>query len=125
MSLLHVFPYLAVLAPEKQQWIAIPNHYILDFSDEDCMISGLLGRLQTALQIRYRAVEYGSSVARAVEPSASFGLGVLVRALWTRVVLRDSPLVLPEHVDPETFLRVQVVVGTRAVIDANQHQHRV
>ena len=50
---------------------------------------------------------------------------MLVRALRTCVVLRNRPLILAEDIDPEALLGVQVGMGARGVVHADQHQHGV
>jgi len=51
MSLPHFVPNLAVFSPEKQERLAFSYNDFLDLGNEDCMVSGLLGGLQMALQV--------------------------------------------------------------------------
>ncbi len=80
---------------------------------------------QAAFQIRQRAMQHGRAMPGTIEAGSGLGLGSLVSSLRTRVVLGNCPLIFAEHVDAEAFLGVQVFVGARAVVNADQHQHRV
>ncbi len=89
------------------------------------MVPGLLNGLKTALQIRQRSVQHGSSVACSIKTRSGFGFSAFVGTLGASVVLGNGPLILTKNIDAETFLGVKVGVGSSGVINANQHQHRV
>jgi len=61
----------------------------------------------------------------SIKMGASFGFRMLVSAFRTRIVLRNRSLVFAEHIDAETLFRMQMVVGARAVVDTNQHEHGI
>src|SRR5271165_1046642 len=119
-SIPHFLSYLAVLSPEKQQRVAVAHHHIFDFRNKDGVIAGLFGRVQAAFQVGQRAIEHRGPVPGAVKTCARLGLGVLVRAIRARVVLRNCSLVLAQHIDAETLFRVQVFMGARLLVDADQ-----
>src|SRR5580700_2232923 len=83
---LHFAADLAILAPEKQQRLALAQHYILRFSNKNSVIARLLGRLQPAFHVRQRPVQNRSSVHRAVKPGPSFHLRVRVAVHRSRII---------------------------------------
>jgi hypothetical protein len=85
---------LAVLTPEKQQRISRADHYVLDLGDKDGVIASFLRRLQTAFEIRQRAVQDRSSLRSAIEARPSFPFSVLVYVNRPRIVFRNHALVL-------------------------------
>src|SRR5208283_2136767 len=122
---LNVLSYLAVLSPEEQQRIAVANHHVFDFRNEDGVIAGLLGGVQAAFQVGERAIEHRGPVPGTVKTCAGLGFSMLVAAIRTRVVFRNCPLVLAQHIDAEALLGVQMGMGARVLIDAYQHQQWV
>src|SRR3954466_6710320 len=81
--------------------------------------------MQAALEIRQRAAQHWSSMPGPVETSSGLDFGVFVSAIDARVIFRDRPLLFTQHIDPKTFLRMQMSMGARAVVHANQHQHGI
>src|ERR1700684_3705226 len=103
MLLLHLLAHFAILASEKQQRLALPHHHIFDLGNKDCMVPSLFRRAQTTLQICQGSLQHGSSVWSALKARPGFNLGVLVDALRTRVILRNRPLILAQHIDSESL----------------------
>ena len=122
---LHSFSHLAILPAKEQQRLAFPHHHVLDLRNKNGMVPCLLGRVQPALQIRERSPQHRSSLPGALKPRPSFLLSVLVRALRAGVIFRNRPLLVAQHIDPESFLGVQMRVRPRGVIHTHQHQHGV
>ncbi len=116
---------MPILPPKEQQRVALSHHHVLDFGDKDRMIPGLLRRVESAFEISQRSMQHRSAVHRALKAGAGLGFGVLVRALRTRIVFRNRPLILAQHVHPEALLGVQMSMSPRAVIHAYQHQHGI
>src|SRR5919198_60220 len=82
----------AVLAAEKQQGLAFPNYDVLNFSDENRVISCILRGTQAAFQVRQRAMQDRRAMLGAIESCAGFFLRVLMRAGRLGVVVGDFAL---------------------------------
>src|ERR1700686_4085937 len=106
--LVYVLPYFPILSPEKQQRSALLHHHVLDLGNKDGMVTRLFRRMQTALQVRQRPLQHRGPVPGAFKPRPSLFLSMFVSTFCTRVVLRNRPLILAEHVDSESFFRVQM-----------------
>jgi hypothetical protein len=117
--------YFSVLALEEQQRIALIDYDLFHFRDKDRVIAGFLGRVESAFEIGQRSVEHRRAMGSPVEPRAGLGFGAIMRPLRPRIVLRNRPLIITQHVHPESFLGMQMRVRPRAVIHANQHQHGI
>src|SRR5207302_926349 len=89
------------------------------------MVAGFLRRLQLAFQISQRVVQNGSALRRAIKTRPSLLLGVLVGVYWPRVIFGNHPLVLRQDVDSEALLGMQMSMGPRTMVDADQQQRRI
>ena len=58
----------------------------------------------------------------AFESRTGLGFGAFVRALRTRIILRDCALIFAEHVDAEPLPGVKMRVRAGIVVDADQYQ---
>ena len=100
-------------------------HYeVFDLRDEDSMVSGVLRRVQSALEIGESTVEDRRAVLGAVEA----GTGGIYHGLVSRgagIVLRNRVLIFGEYVNAKTLLCAQMRVSASALVDANQYQARV
>src|ERR1700736_1326130 len=99
--LVYVLPYFPILSPKEQQRLALLHHHVLDLGNKDGMVPGLFRRMQTALQVSQRPLQHRSSMLGAFKSRPSLFLGVFVSTFWTRVILRNRPLILAEYVDSE------------------------
>jgi len=122
---LHALADFTVLAAKEEQRLSVANDDFLDLGDEDGVITGVLRRVQAAFQICQRALQNGRAVLGALKARACFLGSTIVGSCRARIILRNSPLILAQYVHPEALLRVQMRVGTGALVDAHQHQHRV
>ena len=125
MLRLHALANFAVLAAKEEQRLSIANDDLLDLSDEDGVITGVLRRVQAAFQICQRAMQNGRAVLRALKARACFLGSTIVGSCRARIILRNGTLILRQYVHPEALLGVQMCMGASALIDAHQHQHRV
>lgn len=122
---LHALSDFAVLAAEEQKRAAISHDDLFDLGDEDGVIAGILSSVQPAFQVGQRAMQNRRAVLGAFEARSSFFGSPVVRSHGARVVLRNCALAFGQDVHTETLLRVQVGVRAGALINADEHQHRV
>ena len=66
-----------------------------------------------------------STVLRAVEAGSRLALSGAVRRVRIGVILRNRRLAFCQYIYSKTFLRMQVSVCSRLLIDANQHQQGI
>ena len=114
-----------VISPlEIQQRLAAADHDVLDFRNEDGMVARHPRVLKSALEVRQRSVQHRSPMGSAIEPRSRV-LGTQLLAVRIGIVFRYCLLALIEDIYPEALARVQVGVGLRLVIHANQHQQGI
>jgi hypothetical protein len=114
-----------VLAFEEEKRAAGADKDFFDFGDEDGVVAGVLGGVETALEVGEGSVKDGRAVASAVEDGTGFFGSAIVGAGRARVVFGDQTLVFGQDVHAETLLGVEVGVGTGALVDANENQHGI
>src|ERR1700728_1357035 len=113
---LHLIPDFPLFPAKEQQRLSIPDHHVFNLSNTDGMASCRLRRMETAFQVRQRSLQDRSSVCRTVKTSPSLNLGIVVVALRTGIVFRDSSVVFAQHVNAETLLCVLMGAGAPRVV---------
>ena len=118
-------PDLPVGAAEKQQRISLPYDDILDFRNEDRVVSGILRGVQAALEISQRTMQNWGAVLGTIEAGSGFLLGVLMGRRRAGVILGNHALALRQDIHSKPLSRMQVSMGTRPMVDANQDQRGI
>ena len=108
-----------------KQRIASAHHYLLNLSNKNCVVAGILRAMQPALEIRQRAIEHRRAVGGAIEVRPRLPLGMAMVLGRARVVFGNDALVLRQHIHSKALPGMQVSVGAGTMVHANQHQRRI
>jgi hypothetical protein len=114
-----------VFAFEEEERAAGAHENLFDFGDENGVVAGVLGGVETALEVGEGSVKNGRAVASAVEDGTGFFGGAIVGASRARVVLGDRALVFGQDVHAETLLGMEMGVRAGALVDADENQHGI
>src|SRR5215471_8061457 len=115
---LHAFADFPILTREEQQGLALAHNHFLHLSDEDRVIARILRCVQTALEVCQPALQNRCSMAGALKLRPRFFGSAVVGAGGARIVFRNLSLILSQYIHAEAFLRVQMGVRPRFLIDA-------
>jgi len=116
---------LPVLALEEEERLALVHHNVLDLGDKNRVVACILRSVQTTLQVGQSATQDRGAKSSALESGAGFFGRAIVRARGPSVILGNRPLILRQDICAETFLRMKVRVGARALVHAHQHEHGI
>lgn len=117
--------YFAIAAAEVEEGVAGADDDIFYLGDENGVVAGVLGGMETTFQIGEGAVQHWSAMLGTIETRACLSFSIFVGADRQGVIFRDRHLILSEHVNPEALPGVQMGVCAGLMVNADEDEKRI